>query len=96
MQTNTKTSPIIARASYVATKTFYACPSGRAKVLLDQQLTAYGLLDNGSEVIMMPRRGHERLELPIDTSVNWHINGYDAKIKGNFGRSEVCRMLSFC
>jgi len=60
-------------------KSFYACPSGRAKVLIDDQIKVEALLDNGSEVIMMPRRVFERLELPIDTEIDWRINGYDTK-----------------
>ena len=28
---------------------------------------------------MMPRRIYERLKLPIDTKIDWRINGYDTK-----------------
>lgn len=34
------------------------------------------LLGNGSEIIMMPKRTFEVLDLPIDTDINWRINGY--------------------
>ena len=35
-------------------KTFYACPSGRVRALIDDRLKIDTLLDNDSEVIMMP------------------------------------------
>src|SRR4030095_15826612 len=60
-------------------KRLYACPSGRAKVTLDQELNVHSLLDNGSEVNMMPRRVFDRLDLPIDTEIRWRIDAYDSK-----------------
>ena len=34
------------------------------------------LLDNGSEINLMPRRVWERLEQPIDTTINWSLDGF--------------------
>jgi hypothetical protein len=61
-------------------KAFYALPSGRAKTLVDDSLAVDALLDHGSELVIMPKRVFERLDLPIDPDVNWEINGY-AKAK---------------
>jgi len=75
-------------------RTFYACPSGHAKVTIDQQLTVHALLDNGSEVNMMPRRVFERLGLPIDTDIKWKINTYntDSELEG-LGPIGVCHAV---
>lgn len=62
-------------------KTFYALPLGHAKVLVDTRLEVYTLLDNGSEVLMMPKRIFDKLELPIDNQIKWRINGYDSTMK---------------
>jgi hypothetical protein len=59
---------------------FYALPSGRAKTIVEGSLTIDALCDSGSELILMPHRVFERLNLPIDTDINWTINGY-AKAK---------------
>ena len=48
--------------------------------MLDKQFTTYALLDNGSEIFMMPRRVHERLDLSIDRHVDWCINEYNTEI----------------
>jgi hypothetical protein len=47
----------------------YACPLGHVKVTIDQHVKAESLLDNGSEVNMMPRHIFERTNLPIDTEI---------------------------
>jgi hypothetical protein len=60
---------------------FYACPSGQAKVTLDDQVQVTALLDDGSELNLLPRRIYEQLDLPIDTEIDWRINGYDTKAK---------------
>ena len=65
----------------VDTRAFYACPSGRAKVTLDNQLQVTALLDDGSELNLLPRRIFERLDIPIDTEIDWRINGYDTKAR---------------
>jgi hypothetical protein len=57
-------------------QTFYALPSGRAKTIVDDTLAVDALLDHGSELVLMPRRVFERLDLPYDREVNWKINGY--------------------
>ena len=60
-------------------KSLYACPSARAKVCLDDKLEVEALLDDGSESNIMSKRTFEQLQYPIDTNVNWRINGYDAE-----------------
>ena len=67
MESTTSSAPnVAAKVNSATTKTFYACPSGHVEILLHKQLNIYGLLDNGSEVLMIPRRVHERLELFIE------------------------------
>ena len=61
----------------VDTKSYYALPSGHAKVTLDDQLSVNATLDNGSEVNMMPKHVFERMDLPIDTEIRWRINAYN-------------------
>jgi hypothetical protein len=58
-------------------RTFYACPSPQAKVILEQEVKIQALLDPGSEINMMPRRVFEKLGVPIDTRINWAINTYE-------------------
>jgi hypothetical protein len=75
----TPTDPVIissATASSVTRQPLYACPSGRAKALVEDSLTLSALLDNGSEINLMPRRVWERLEQPIDTTINWTLDGF--------------------
>lgn len=68
MQIITQTSPITTTMSEI-TKIFYMWPLGRAKAFLDKQLIEYSLLYNGSEVVVVPQSGHDRLEIPIDTTM---------------------------
>ena len=78
-------------------KKLYACPSGRAKVTLDHELDVYSLMDNGSELNMMPRGVFERLELPIDTDIRWRIDKYDSKTNAELdehGPIGVCHDVS--
>lgn len=72
-------------------KTFYACPSGRAKVNIDDQLNVSALLDDGSEVNMMPRRVFEKINLPIDTEIRWRINAYNSDTE-----LESCGPIGVC
>ena len=65
--------------SSAAGKSLYACPSARAKVCLNDELQVESLLDDGSELNIMAKRTFEQLQHPIDTNVNWRINGYDVK-----------------
>jgi len=67
----------IANVGSSQVKSYYALPSGRAKVTIDDRVTINALLDNGSEVNMMPRRVYEQLNLPIDTEIRWQINPYN-------------------
>ena len=69
--------PIIASTNTTTLTPLYACPSGRAKVLLDGSLKVNSLLDNGSELCLMPRRIFEQLDLPIDTDIAWRINTFN-------------------
>lgn len=57
IQNATNSALIIAtKVNSAVTKTFYACPSGSAKVILNKQLKTYGLLDNVLDVLMISRR----------------------------------------
>jgi len=72
----------VADASHIGVESpLYACVSGKAKATLEGELTVEALLDSGSEVVLMPRRIHERLQLPIDTEINWSIHGYSEKAR---------------
>ena len=60
----------------------YARPSARAKVTLNDELTIpQALLDNGSELNIVPKRTVDQLSYPIDVDVQWVINGYNEKAK---------------
>src|SRR5579862_9843367 len=59
-------------------KPFYALPSGKAAVVLNEQVRTNALLDDGSELNIMSEAIYEELEYPIDEDINWKINGYDA------------------
>jgi hypothetical protein len=65
-----------ATASSVTRQPLYACPSGRVKALVEDSLVLSALLDNGSEINLMPRRVWERLDQPIDTTINWSLDGF--------------------
>jgi hypothetical protein len=78
-------------------KQLYACPSGRAKVTIDHAIEVNSLLDNGSELNMMPRRIFEKTNLPIDTNISWRIEKYDSKTNAELdehGPIGVCHKVS--
>ena len=78
-------------------KQLYACPSGRAKVTIDHEVDVNSLLDNGSELNMMPRRIFEKTNLPIDTDISWRIEKYDSKTNAELdehGPIGVCHKVS--
>jgi hypothetical protein len=58
-------------------KSYYALPSSHAKITIDDHTTVDVTLDNGSEVNLMLKRIFDKLELPINTEIRWHINAYD-------------------
>ena len=62
-------------------KPLYACPSARAKVILNGEIKVNALLDNGSEVNIMSSRLFKQLDnLPIDTDdLKWKINAFNTK-----------------
>jgi hypothetical protein len=62
-------------------KAFYALPSGRAAVVLDDQLKVRGLLDGGSELNIMSEENFRKMDYPIDGNIQWRINGFDSKIE---------------
>jgi hypothetical protein len=72
--TNAGTSNInaafILHVSSIGSKPLYACPSGRAKATLEDSVTTFALLDDGSEVNLMPRRTFDQLNIPIDTNID--------------------------
>ena len=61
-----------------APKPYYALPSGKAAVVLNDHIRTNALLDDGSELNIMSEELCDELEHPIDTDINWRINGYDA------------------
>ena len=76
-------------------RTFYACPSGHAKATIDQQVKVKALMDNGSEVNMMPQRVFETLDLPIDTDIRWTDMAPEPRLFvnnefGKFGNTFLC------
>jgi len=77
--TDGNVSSISANINSVTAKPLYACPSGRAPTLLNNKVDVFALLDDGSELNLMPKRTWEQLGIPIDTDINWRINGYDSK-----------------
>ena len=90
-------TPISTTINSAEYKAFYAYPSGRAKVLIDNQFPVQGLLDNGSEVLMMSLRVFDHLDLPIDTKISWRINTYNSEMNEVLESAEsigVCHNVS--
>ena len=70
---------VVASVNLTSThKPFYALPSGRARVRLNEDYDVNATFDSGSEVNLMPRRIFEKMNIPIDSDINWSINAYDA------------------
>ena len=46
------------------------------KAVIEDSLILSALLNNGSEINLMPRRVWERLDQFIDTTINWSLNGF--------------------
>jgi len=69
---------------------FYALPSGRAKVLINDEFLVSATLDSGSKVNVMPRRIFEKMGLPIDRSISWRINSYNSNSDEPSGMLGVC------
>lgn len=68
-----------ANAGSVAAETpLYACASGRAKCRLNEDIEVEAALDDGSELNVMNEGLWKRLGHPIDTEIDWTINGYDS------------------
>jgi hypothetical protein len=81
-------------------KPYYALPSGKASVILNDQLKMPGLLDGGSELNIMSEDHFRRLSYPIDGNIQWRINGFDSKIEQELderynldGRGQVLGVL---
>ena len=51
-------------------ESLYACPSRRVKATIDGTTQMEVLLDNGSEVNLMPKRTFDKLNFPIDKILN--------------------------
>jgi hypothetical protein len=86
--------PVVAINS-ITMKPLYVCPSARAKVTLEGNLKVRALLDNGSEVNLMPQRVFKHLDLPIDKDIQWRINTYDTGSKTEaHGCLGVCHGVS--
>ena len=46
--------------------------------MVENTISVDALIDDGSEISIMPRRVFEKLNIPIDTEINWTINTYEA------------------
>lgn len=57
----------------------YAAPSGRVSATLNGQAKVGSLLDDGSEVNIMPRRTFDKLDFPIDMDIQWKISSFGPK-----------------
>jgi hypothetical protein len=77
--TNGTTDVVSANVHSAITKPLYACPSGRTKVYLDEEVPVSALLDDGSELNIMSQTTFDQLQHPLDSDINWRINGYDSK-----------------
>jgi len=62
-------------------KPYYAIPSGRAVVVLDDKIHVESLLDNGSELNVMAEDVYKELGHPIDRNIHWRINRFDSKVE---------------
>ena len=62
-------------------KAYYALPSGRVAVVLNDQVRLHALLDSGSELNIMSEDCYRQLGHPIDEGIRWRINGFDSKIE---------------
>jgi len=67
-------------ATVAASKPYYALPSGRAVVVLDDKVHAESFLDDGSELNVMSEDLYKELGHPIDENIQWRINGFDSRI----------------
>jgi hypothetical protein len=65
--------------SAVPTPILYAAASGKAKATLNGTYELDSLLDDGSEVNLMSFYAFQQMNLPIDTEIDWKINGYDGE-----------------
>jgi hypothetical protein len=81
-------------------KPFYALPSGRAGVTLNNQLRISALLDGGSEVNVMSEEVYQNMGYPIDGNIQWRIGGFDQGIERDLderynldGRGQVLGVL---
>jgi hypothetical protein len=74
----------------VSEASLYACPSSRAKVMMDGSYACWALLDGGSEINIMPRRTFERLKYPIDPDIEWRVSSYEGE------NSDHGQMLGVC
>ena len=71
---NTNSIASSTQVNSITNNPLYACSSGRAKVLLEDTLKVEALCDDGSEINLMPQRIFEKLNIPIDTNIDWRID----------------------
>ena len=62
-------------------KSYYAIPSGRTMVVLDDKVRTESLLDDGSELNLMAEDLYSELGHLIDSNIRWRINGFDSRIE---------------
>jgi hypothetical protein len=69
--------PPVVSVNHMEVGPLYACASPRVRATMERGVTVTALIDDGSEICIMPRRVFERLNIPIDTEINWKINTYE-------------------
>jgi len=60
-------------------RSLYSAPSGKARVMLNGEMEVCGLLDHGSEINLMSVETFEKLDVPIDSNINWTIGMVDKR-----------------
>jgi len=66
-------------ATRVGDRSLYSAPSGTARATLNGELEVRGLLDHVSEVNLISLETFEKLDLPIDSNINWTIGMVDKR-----------------
>ena len=91
--TGSATAGTVPERSSVNQVSLYACPSSRVKVTLNASHSCWSLLDDGSEINIMPWRTWERLNYPIDTDIQWRVNSFEGRKDENGAVLGVCHGL---
>jgi hypothetical protein len=68
--------PIIG-VNHIELRPLYAYTSLRVRATIEKGVTVTALIDDGSEICIIPRRVFEMMNIRIDTEINWKINTYE-------------------